>query len=104
MTRDRKLSVSVIRKMELGRFENIWRKRKNGGKRKTECEKEENSLRTKIYHLQRRRKNEKEGKKLFGEGKSIVTANQLGEYNAICIFEGWNTGLQVTSHQIQRFL
>ena len=75
-----------------------------GIREKTESEKEEKSLRTKIYHLQRRRKNEKEGKKLFGEGKSIVTANQLGEYNAICLFEGWTTGLQVTSHQIQRFL
>ena len=79
MTKDRKLSVTVIRKTELGRFENIWRKRKNGGKRKTECEKEENSLRTKMYHLQRRRRNDKEGKKLFGEGKLIVTTNQLGE-------------------------
>ena len=71
MIKDRALSVTVIGKKEQGRFENILRK--------TESEKEENSLRTKMYHLQRRRRNDKEGKKLFGEGKLIVTTNQLGE-------------------------
>ena len=50
-----------------------------GIREKTESEKEENSLRTKMYHLQRRRRNDKKGKKLFGEGKLIVTTNQLGE-------------------------
>ena len=68
MIKDRALSVTVIRKTE-----------GNGIREKTESEKEENSLRTKMYHLQRRRRNDKEGKKLFGEGKLIVTTNQLGE-------------------------
>ena len=78
MIKDRALSVTVIiRKTEQGRFENIWKKM--GIREKTESEEEENSLRTKMYHLQRRRRNDKEGKKLFGEGKLIVTTNQLGE-------------------------
>ena len=77
MIKDRALSVTVIRKTEQGQFENIWEKM--GIREKTESEKEENSLRTKMYHLQRRRRNDKEGKKLFGEGKLIVTTNQLGE-------------------------